>query len=94
MSEHDNTNRGVIWGNKRKEKDTHPDFTGQINVDGVDYWLNGWKRKEGASPNAPSMSFSVRKKDEQSGGGETPRLESDLDDEIPFVTSWPVGNIG
>ena len=51
MTEYDNTNRGAIWGNKRKETETHPDFTGSINVEGVEYWLNGWKRKPEASEN-------------------------------------------
>jgi len=29
-------NRGAIWGNQKKQKDTHPDFTGNAMVDGVD----------------------------------------------------------
>jgi hypothetical protein len=65
MSEFDNTNRGSIWKNDRKEQDTHADFTGSINVEGVDYFLNGWLRKEGAHPKAPSMSFSIKRKDKQ-----------------------------
>ena len=41
MSEYDNTNRGILSRNERKEKDSHPDFVGSINVDGKDYWLSG-----------------------------------------------------
>jgi hypothetical protein len=40
-----NTNTGILARNERKEKDTHPDFSGTINVDGVDYWLSGWTRE-------------------------------------------------
>jgi hypothetical protein len=62
----DNTNRGSIWPNKKKRPDKQDaDFTGSINVNGVEYWLNAWKRKEGASPDSPSLSFTVRPKDEQ-----------------------------
>lgn len=61
----DETNRGSIWPNKRKEKDTHPDFTGQINIDGKDYWLNAWKRKPDAREGAPSLTFTVKPKDGQ-----------------------------
>ncbi len=60
---HDNTNRGAIWKNEKKEQDTHPDFTGSLNVDGVEYWVSAWKRKEGAAPKAPALSFSVKPKE-------------------------------
>ena len=49
MADFDNTNRGSIWKNDKKEKDTHPDFTGSLNVGGVEYWVSAWKRKEGAA---------------------------------------------
>lgn len=88
---YDNTNRGAIWGNQRKEKDTHPDFTGSINVEGVEYFLDAWKRKPDAGENAPSLSFRVKRKDSQpneGSGGESPPAGDDLGDEIPFVTPY------
>lgn len=65
MADYDNTNRGALWQNKDKAQDTHADFTGTINVDGVEYFLNGWKRKEGASATSPALSVSVKRKDKQ-----------------------------
>ena len=47
MNKYDNTNRWTLNKNDRKEKETHPDYKGSINVDGVDYWLDGWI-KDGA----------------------------------------------
>lgn len=64
MTEYDNTNRGAIWGNKDKTKDTHPDFKGEANIDGKDYWIAAWKRKEGANPKAPSLSFKFELKED------------------------------
>jgi len=61
---YDNTNRGQLWGNDKKEKDTHPDFKGSINVEGKEYWLSAWKRKPDANPKAPALSFSIQSKDE------------------------------
>lgn len=83
----DDTNRGSIWKNDKKEKDSHPDFTGALNVDGRDYWVSAWKRKEGASDKAPALSFSIKKKDGQPPRhADEPRksVKDDLDDEIPF----------
>lgn len=90
MPEYDNTNRGSIWENKKKEKPTQADFTGSLNVDGTDYWLNGWLRKEGASQDSPAMTFSVRPKDgaTKPAASRTATLPKarmdDLEDEIPF----------
>ena len=61
---YDNTNKGAIWANSKKETETHPDFTGSINVEGKDYWVSGWKRKEGAHEKAPALSFSIKLKDQ------------------------------
>ena len=49
---------------------THPDFKGSINVEGVEYWVSAWKRKEDAHPKAPALSFSIQLK-EQSGEAST-----------------------
>ena len=85
MSDYDNTNRGSIWKNDKKETENHPDFTGSLNVGGLEYWVSAWKRKADANPKAPALSFSVKPKDEQ----QSPQEQStgaDFDDSeaIPF----------
>ena len=60
--EYDQTNRGQIWKNDRKDTDSHPDFTGWLNVEGKEYWVSAWKRKEGAAAKAPALSFSIKAK--------------------------------
>jgi hypothetical protein len=84
--EYDNTNRGSIWKNDKKETDKHPDFTGSMNVEGVEYWVSAWKRKEAASPNAPALSFSVKPKEQQQPGPNSQSMRGDdfRDDDIPF----------
>jgi hypothetical protein len=66
MTQYSNVNRGAIWKNDDKREDNHPDFKGSINVDGVEYWVSAWKRREGAAAKAPALSFSIKPKDEQS----------------------------
>ncbi len=101
---YDNTNRGQIWRNEKKQDDKHPDFTGSLNIDGVEYWVNAWKRKEGANPRSPALSFSVRRKDDQQHGqsrGQSygdmkgkskPRgagpFSDDMNDTIPFALEY------
>lgn len=97
---YDNTNRGSIWKNKKKEKDTHPDFTGSLNVDGVEYWVNAWRRKDDASPEAPALTFSVRPKEARAderapapaakpaARRASADMGRELNDEIPFAPEW------
>ena len=87
MTDHDNTNRGAIWPNQKKETDNHPDFTGSVNVAGVEYWVSAWKRKADANPKAPSLSFSVQAKDEQSPNSNGPATDDkkfNSGKDIPF----------
>ncbi len=64
MTEYDNNNRGAIWGNKDRKTDKHPDFKGEAMIDGKEYWVAAWKRKENASPKAPSLNFKFELKDD------------------------------
>jgi hypothetical protein len=59
-----NTNRGRIWSNECKDKDTHPDFKGSLNVEGEEFWISAWKQKGDANSDTLNLSFSVRPKDE------------------------------
>ena len=43
--EYDNNNSGVLFKNDRKEKDSHPDYRGNIEVDGKEYYIKGWKKE-------------------------------------------------
>ena len=82
---YDNTNRGAIWGNDKKAKDTDPDFTGSLNVGGVEYWVNAWKRKPDSNPKSPALSFSVKMKQGQPTVHAPAQQEAPpLDDDLPF----------
>jgi hypothetical protein len=39
---YDNSNSGIITRNERKVKDTHPEYSGSCEIDGVEYWISAW----------------------------------------------------
>lgn len=82
---YDNTNRWTLNKNERKEKETHPDYKGSLNLDGVDYWIDGWI-KDGA--NGKFISGSLKPKDAQQSRPaqrEQPAgFGADFDDSVPF----------
>jgi uncharacterized protein (DUF736 family) len=65
-------NSGSLFPNDRKEKETHPDLTGTIDVDGVAYWINGWSKTSAGGKEF--ISLSVRLKDKQPGAATTSSL--------------------
>jgi len=89
MTEYDNTNRGALFKNTRREKESHPEYNGSINVDGHDYWISGWV-KDGRS--GKFFSLSVKRKDgtadrpAQEFKAEAKRVfpDADLSDDVPF----------
>ena len=82
----DFTNRGSIWKNDRmREGKQDPEFTGTLNVEGVEYYVNAWKRKAGAKPNAPALSFSLNRKDANRAPNPKPTAAPDeFNDDIPY----------
>jgi len=72
---YDNTNSGLLAKNQRKERDTHPDYTGSINVGGQEYWLSAWIKegREGSKLEGQKFfSLALQPKQEQQqqrGGG-------------------------
>lgn len=86
---YDNTNSGILSKNDRREKDTHPEYTGTINVDGVDYWLSAWvkERKDGSGK---FFSLSVRPKEQRQAPKPQPKPAAkaqgfdDMDSDVPF----------
>jgi len=78
MPHYDNTNRGAIWKNARKESDKHPDFTGSLNVEGKEYYVSAW-RKEPNGDRSPVLSFSIKAKDDVSEPSATK-----VSEDVPF----------
>ena len=84
MAEYDNTNRGVLFKNDKKESDKHPDYKGNINVDGCEFWLSAWI-KEGKSGKFMSLSVTPKEAPKQAAQQRpTQNSIADLPDDLPF----------
>jgi uncharacterized protein (DUF736 family) len=87
MSDFDNTNRGALFRNDDKTEEKHPDYRGNINVDGTEFWLSAWIKtgKKGVK----YMSLAIKPKNADTAlpaaGGS---LKQDMNDEIPFGPEW------
>lgn len=87
MPSYDDTNRGAIWKNEKKETDRHPDFTGALNVEGVEYWVSAWKRGPDDNPKSPALRFAITAKETKPAPPPKPKpapAAPDFDDLIPF----------
>ena len=81
---YDNTNRWTLNRNERKEKDTHPDYKGKINVEGVEYYLDGWIKE---SANGKFISGSIKlieARQPDTRHSEPAPLDDDDMDRVPF----------
>lgn len=79
-------NSGSVFKNKRKRTDNDAAYTGDAKIDGKEYWINCWPKKD--KNGETWMSFSFREKkprtDADSSQSAPARQEVTLDDDIPF----------
>lgn len=89
--EFDNRKRGVLFKNDRKQKDTDPDFSGEITLpDGTTHFLSGWKHKHKDMGSYVRMSIGDEKTGSKGGdkGGfskkKAPKTKTTDDDDDMF----------
>ena len=79
---YDNNMKGTLGKNKRKEKDTHPDYTGSCEIEGVQYWISGWLKENGSTG---EKFFSLAFKEKDAAPARAPRPTNNIEeDDIPF----------
>ena len=82
MSEkYDNELRGVLFKNNRRVKDTQPEYTGNVQVGGQEYWLSAWVKT--SQDGSKFFSLALTAKDEKPV---TANVSADVDvnSDIPF----------
>jgi hypothetical protein len=81
VQQYDNTNSGALFRNNDKEKENDRDYSGTLDVDGVEYWLSGWVRTSKKS-GAKFLSLKVKPKNAQAK--KSAAGADDFDDDAPF----------
>ena len=87
--EYDNNNSGVLFRNAKKDldnpEDKKPDYTGQAEIDGTEYWLSGWKRTAKVTGNTfISIKLQDKNDDFDNKQKTTAEVEGKTDEELPF----------
>jgi hypothetical protein len=87
---YDNTNSGALFRNDRKDGDNDRDYSGSLNVRGVDYWISGWLKTSAKGIKYLSLAvkpkneaLAIKPKNETESEAKKKPAES-FDDEIPF----------
>lgn len=80
MADYDNNNSGVLFVNDRKQSDRHPDYKGSAEVDGVEYWVSGWKKQSRNGGVFLSLSFQPK----EAAAKAAPAPANDDDKDLPF----------
>ncbi len=67
-------NTGSLFKSAKKTSDSHPTHAGTINIDGVEYWLNGWvnETKKGEK----YFSLKVKPKEIKDTPSEKPAMKN------------------
>lgn len=89
--QYDNELKGVLFKNAEKEKDTHPDYRGDCQIEGVSYFMDAWINTAESGRNYMSFRFKKKEKQGTKPAAKTttakPAAKSGsdgMDDDIPF----------
>lgn len=85
QKKYDDTNRGHLHREDDKRNPKAPDYSGSLNVEGVDYRIAGWV-KESTKTGKRFVSLVVEKRGENTRNGARPAASTkhDFDDDLNF----------
>lgn len=57
---YDNTNSGALFVNDKRQNDKQPHYKGELNVEGVSYWLSAWLKKSQKGQEYISLALTIK----------------------------------
>jgi hypothetical protein len=78
--QYDNRNTVSLFKNSKKESDKHPDYTGTLNVDGEEFYVDAWLNtiKQGQRAGEKFISGKIKPKNGGGGGNQGNRRNDDF----------------
>ena len=80
MAQYDNTNTFALFKNEQGDNPKRPNYTGNMNVDGIEFRISGWIRE---SANGKFISGQVQLKEPKVETRGKPAVEG-ADEDVPF----------
>lgn len=81
MAQYDNTNTFTLFKNDQGDNPKRPNYTGNMNVDGIEFRISGWIRE---SANGKFISGTVQLKEAKVEARSKPAVEGDDESDLPF----------
>lgn len=80
-------NSGSLFKNDKREKESQPNARGSARINGVDYWVDAWTKKD--KNGHPWQSLSFKRKDQPASAAKPsankPSAARQLaEDDVPF----------
>lgn len=82
--QYDNTDKGALFKNNRKETERHPDYTGKIDVGGSERYISAWLKESKNGNKFLSISLGKPVDGHGSNGSYQKPVDNFHNDDIPF----------
>lgn len=81
---YDNTNKGAIFKNERKQNERQPDYNGSINVEGKEYYISCWIKESKSGNKFFSASLTAKEEQRPAPPAQPSAPSFDVDEDLPF----------
>lgn len=82
--QYDDTDRGALFKNTQKENENQPDYKGNLNVGGTEYWISAWLKTSQDGKKYMSLSVTAKEQRKPGKGAQGKVYQTRDDSDIPF----------